>query len=56
MGGASDSGMSGRNERAERAGSGETSRTSETSGSGEMSAIRGRVSCTGKGMMTLAGL
>ena len=56
MGGASDSGMSGRNEKAERAGSGETSRTSETSGSGEMSAISGRVSCTGKDMMPLAGL
>ena len=65
MGGASDCGVSGRNEKAERAGSGETSgasgsgetsRTSETSGSGEMSAISGRVSCTGKDMMPLAGL
>ena len=44
MGSASDCGMSGRNEKAERA------------GSGEMSAISGSVSCTGKGMMPLAGL
>ena len=44
MGGASDCGMSGRNEKAERAGSGETGGSGETSGS-----------CTGKGMMPLAG-
>ena len=50
MGGASDCGMSGRNEKAERAGSG------ETGGSGETSAISGSVSCTGKDMMPLAGL
>ena len=55
MSGASDCGMSGRNEKAERAGSGETGGSGETSGSGEMSAISGSVSCTGKGMMPLAG-
>lgn len=52
MGGASDCGVSGRNEKAERAGSDETS---GASGSGEMSAISGSVSCTGKDMMPLAG-
>ena len=49
MGGASDCGVSGRNEKAERAGTGETSGTSETGGTS------GTGSCTGKGMMPLAG-
>ena len=50
MGGGSDCGVRGRNEKAERAGSG------ETGGSGEARAIRGSGSCTGKDLMPLAGL